>query len=558
MKLSASLSLITLLSSSSLSVVAHRGSRHADTAARKRMLARNERRALQGTTGGARGNLGQSFESATDYGNNAETNINGIVLAAKEDLTYAYGAPITVNFEIIENAIDTEVLSSLDAANMGEWTMGLYMRMANPQGGNLPPIMRVLPSIQGGSRRLQGIAVDPVEDTTQDFVNADMGGDGDNTGSMYQNDMDMGINAVVTRPSFPVRGSATFTRTDANALNHIKYGTGFDVFLLDENGFAIVGPATFYMLPDEDGIQGQGGVGVTTVGKASAANHPLVKYDHAMKKKKNAKKDEGTTGSGVGSFNTNSGGDPAMGYGSGINGGMILGTAESLGTYLLRTERATYNLGDDVTVNYNISPTLTAEGRDRMLRETAKGDVFSPSVGFGLESALSHNSQDELSENSEDEPSFGSEDESSLDSEGEFPSTGTRGTGAPDRMTTTTTIPVTVDMGAGSDGGDLVGVNSAIAAADPAVDPADVTLFKLGVFMRMANPQGGSLAPILSVPLCGLRLPCTKTAGEIEQGSVSFSTLNLNVAENGSGFDVWILNGVGAGVAGPFTFLMNL
>jgi hypothetical protein len=88
------------------------------------------------------------------------------------------------------------------------------------------------------------------------------------------------------------------------------------------------------------------------------------------------------------------------------------------------------------------------------------------------------------------------------------------------------------------------------------VDPTDVKLFKMGVYMRMAHPQDGALAPIFSMPLCP-SVPCTKTADQLSKGTFSFGMDKLDIPKNGYGYDVWVLNGAGAGVAGPKTFYID-
>ena len=88
------------------------------------------------------------------------------------------------------------------------------------------------------------------------------------------------------------------------------------------------------------------------------------------------------------------------------------------------------------------------------------------------------------------------------------------------------------------------------------VDPTDVKLFKMGVYMRMAHPQDGALAPIFSMPLCP-SVPCTKTADQLSKGTFSFGIDKLDIPKNGYGYDVWVLNGAGAGVAGPKTFYID-
>lgn len=80
----------------------------------------------------------------------------------------------------------------------------------------------------------------------------------------------------------------------------------------------------------------------------------------------------------------------------------------------------------------------------------------------------------------------------------------------------------------------------------------DRTLYKMGVFMRMAHPQGGKLLPIHEQAFCADPEDCDVAA--VSSGTFAFTTDVLDVDENGYGFDVWILNGEGGGMAGPHTF----
>ena len=66
------------------------------------------------------------------------------------------------------------------------------------------------------------------------------------------------------------------------------------------------------------------------------------------------------------------------------------------------------------------------------------------------------------------------------------------------------------------------------------VDPTDVKLFKMGVYMRMAHPQDGALAPIFSMPLCP-SVPCTKTADQLSKGLFSFSWTSSTSPRTGTG-----------------------
>merc|ERR1711971_418049 len=59
------------------------------------------------------------------------------------------------------------------------------------------------------------------------------------------------------------------------------------------------------------------------------------------------------------------------------------------------------------------------------------------------------------------------------------------------------------------------------------VDDTDITLFKVGVYMRMAHPQGGALAPIHSVPFCDPTGDCLATPLELEAGTIAIDTADF-------------------------------
>ena len=75
------------------------------------------------------------------------------------------------------------------------------------------------------------------------------------------------------------------------------------------------------------------------------------------------------------------------------------------------------------------------------------------------------------------------------------------------------------------------------------------------IIYPQANPQGGSLAALYSIPFCATPEECAnKTPEELEAGTFSFSSGDIG---RPSGYDLWILNGLGAGVAGPVTFYIT-
>lgn len=90
---------------------------------------------------------------------------------------------------------------------------------------------------------------------------------------------------------------------------------------------------------------------------------------------------------------------------------------------------------------------------------------------------------------------------------------------------------------------------------------ADLSKYRIGIFMRMANPQGGSLDPVVSLPLFS-----DSSAAAASTGSVTFSAESymagemkgsqwpLNLYEWGTGFDAYVLDESGADVTGPVKF----
>merc|ERR1711862_693112 len=55
---------------------------------------------------------------------------------------------------------------------------------------------------------------------------------------------------------------------------------------------------------------------------------------------------------------------------------------------------------------------------------------------------------------------------------------------------------------------------------EPKIDENDVTLYRLGIYMRMSNPQAGQLEPLLDHPFC--QQPCTTPPVELMTGTWEF------------------------------------
>lgn len=75
--------------------------------------------------------------------------------------------------------------------------------------------------------------------------------------------------------------------------------------------------------------------------------------------------------------------------------------------------------------------------------------------------------------------------------------------------------------------------------------------YKVGLFMRMANPQDGALPPLASLPL-----PPGATSGSVtfSRDTMGMMGWPLDLYEYGTGYDAYILDGRGADVVGPAQF----
>jgi len=105
-----------------------------------------------------------------------------------------------------------------------------------------------------------------------------------------------------------------------------------------------------------------------------------------------------------------------------------------------------------------------------------------------------------------------------------------------------------------------------------AKEPQELSNYKIGIFMRMANVQGGSLEPIVSLPLCSDG-SCIFT-DDMTKGSVTFNEdLNedpdgtgrltsmqwpIDLYQWGTGFDAYILDENGDDVVGPVKFIIKM
>ena len=350
---------------------------------------------------------------------------------------YFSGDDVTVSFRTAPLEDYTNLGHNI--TNVDDWKLGIFMRMGHPQQGRLEPIVSLKPTTYG-AEVLEGSA------------------------------------------TFGASTQSNFGGTDATTwpLNLNSYGTGYDAWLLDENGAELLGPYPFSVKPTEEMVEAQE---AEDEERASAHKHGIAAHSKASKTQEAYTADgkpsskggkEQPAGSSALDEKPNSKAgkdqddkeDKDAELGVGKDGAKVLGTYESLeeDSYIIDTNKYAYSPTDSVSISFEL------------------GDV------------------------------------------------------------------------------------SSILAANNGTEGNDITEWTIGIYMRMANPQDGDLDPLVSLPLCGLGDcsavdPTTLTSGTVTFGSANvydmdgtFADWPLDLNEYGTGYDVWLLNGAGVGLAGPTMF----
>jgi len=89
--------------------------------------------------------------------------------------------------------------------------------------------------------------------------------------------------------------------------------------------------------------------------------------------------------------------------------------------------------------------------------------------------------------------------------------------------------------------------------------------YSIGLFMRDADPQGGTLSPIVSINICNV-IKCNDDQMNDIDLDVTFGNDQLDImkgvwplenSEYGTGFDAYVLDGQGAAAIGPFEFYIK-
>lgn len=430
-----------------------------------------------------------------------DNNANGIESVPPGQVEYSYDEQISMIIEMNNDLVTEEIRRGLDLSTKDLWHIGVYMRMEDVDSNE--PIATAIPSIT-----CEEVAAPATERKLQDAnaTEAEAPPNDEGEGSNVDAEAETPEGPDEPDHAEPIdllcTGTANFTETGKDTLKRKDFGHGFDLWVTDGDGKKISGPMTFYMMQSEEDIQAE------EAAAKSKPDHHLSKYNHAGKKKKGH---DGKSGKEA---------DPAnAGEGTGMDGKAIISTKEEfLADYYLdvTSDTGLYAKGDVVTVTYDLNPAAEAEERRRLQ---------APSEG--------------------EEETTGATD----------PATDATGTPSPeDEADVTTTGPTEpeVDMGAGEDPVDP----DADVDDEEECDPEDVAEFVMAVYMRMAHPQRGALAPILSQKFCA-EDPCTTTAEELEFGSFDFDTSQLDDKKYGLGYDLWVLNCLGEGKAGPVTFYIE-
>ncbi|KAL7467502.1 hypothetical protein ACHAXS_007758 [Conticribra weissflogii] len=138
----------------------------------------------------------------------------------------------------VDVSLKTDDLAGYEAlgfnvTNAADWKVGIFMKMAHPQQGLLEPIVSLQPKLSG-SANLEGSVT---------FGSSSLGSD-----SNWPLDLD-------------------------------TWGTGFDVWLLDENGAEVLGPYPFTMKPTEEMLEQEQQMEVASM--TQAKKHGILAHSKA-------------------------------------------------------------------------------------------------------------------------------------------------------------------------------------------------------------------------------------------------------------------------------------
>ena len=338
--------------------------------------------------------------------------------------------------------------------NYPQWSVGLYMRDADPQGGTLSPIVSInLCGALGSACDASNINWETYGEVSVTF--------GDESLALMEG-------------KWPLMVS--------------EYGTGFDAYVLDANGAGAIGPLEFYINSDENMISSSAAIPASFKGIKSStpetesenevaavkAKHGLAKYNHAGKHSTHGKVEvDGPSGT-----NTAVKVNNKLNSGNGVSS---IGGYSSIHGSMSASSQKTTEEEEEIAIEGE--ETATTEG------QAVKYSITSTKEEYGSDEAV--------------------------------------------------TLDFSLDT----------------------AHHADLSNYSVGIFMRMANPQGGALDPVVSLPVSST---ATDSTTGVVTGSVTFSSASYNellmgtwpidLYQWGTGFDAYVLNEVGGEVVGPVKF----
>lgn len=309
-------------------------------------------------------------------------------------------------------------------------------------------------------------------------------------------------------PEFPVDSdgnldfaSGTFTIPTEKKFK--KEGLGFDIYLIDENLCEVLGPkkVTLTLTPEEEKEESDAAKAkadhkspmATSLSKAGKGEANVVSYKKPKKEKTNDKEK------------------------------MNVQVKEAIATsdYSLDTDKNEYQKGEVINVEYSLA-NLLATGR--RLKKHANKDKKAKDDENNPEPIPEPIPEEELPTQPDPAPQVVDLEEQ------EFEEEDAPGEQQPE-------LEPIVDMALEEE-------------EETVIDSSDITLYSICVFMKMSHPQGGTLDAILKEPLCPPdKASCSPE--EISSGIIEVPTTDLDLLEYGTGFDIWICDGSGDGVAGP-------
>ncbi len=353
---------------------------------------------------------------------------------------------------------------------------------------------------------------------------------------------EVGVTIAEGGTEVPIDFTGTFS-IDTNAEMMMEAGTGYDLYLLDHTGcHVMLGPEAVTITLTPEVQEAEETAARAKAKKANTARGKTERIKTANKKTYKKQKKE-------------------------IDAEKITAKSKealSSDDYELTTDKEEYETGETITVSYNIiaAPAALEVGvpisDSRRLKKKFKNqdvEEEEPDIpeGFNEVEELTEDDaaskplpevtadkpvEDQVEKHESDQP----EPETVL---------------LPDPETLLQPDPMVSEDGEESgeqQPEDAVPEDLAIEEQEE-IDPSDITQYSLGVYMKMAHPQGGKLPPIYQVHLCDSD---SCSAEEISSGEITIDVDSLDTSKYGKGFDLWLLDGSGDGMAGPVNFSVDI